>query len=362
MKTIFVINHLEDPFSAEYIQLKSKFMLNQTTEFIDIPMIADGIFTLVIVCCIIHLCFFLVISEDFGPLLVSLMTMSKTIYRWFVFILIFISAYETSFLHLLSYYSSNKPYGSINPSNLNTTKRAAISRSFGNLKRATITVFFSLFGITKNELTQTYLNLTLHSTDDSFLNSFTSITGSLIYGSFAFFARIVLMTMIIAYIKRVYQLNKQQTLKNWNFARAKFYMTFISKDPDILPVPLNLLPTPRHLMKFCQRKPSVQNLTPKNVSPKKYLRNLNYSSNEYGSPGTTATNDIMNCIVLRFLAKYHPLDVHSLKRTRQIQYKEEFSEIRHCVLDEIQSIQQANRTLNQHISTVFFQLDQHKHK
>lgn len=325
-------------------------------------MIADGIFTLIIVCSIIQLCFFLIISEYFGPLLVSLLTMSKTIYRWFIFILIFIFAYETSFLQLFSYYSSDKSYGAIDHHDVNTTKQAIISRSFGNLKSATITVFFSLFGITKNELTQTHIKNLTRSSHDYFLNHFTSLTGSGIYGSFAFVARIILITIIIAYIKRIYKKNNQQILNNWNFARAKLYMTFISKDPDILPVPLNLIPTIRHIRKLFQRNSSLKKLIRKKLSQKKYLRNLNYSTYQYDSPRPLTIDDVMNCIVRRFLTKYHPHDIHSLKRTQQTQYKEELSQIRHCVLDEIQAIKEANQTLNKHMSTVFFQIDQYQHK
>ena len=90
------------------------------------------------------------------------------------------------------------------------------------------------------------------------------------------------------------------------------------------------------------------------LSEKKYLRNLHYSLISSNSNEKQTLDDVMNCIVLRFLTKYYPFDIHSLKRTRQIQYKEELSKIRHFILDEIQSIQQANRTFNQHISTVFF--------
>jgi len=343
--------------------MKNKFMLIDPTynsELIDVRMIADGIFSLTIVCCIIQLCFFLLISEYFGPLLVSLITMSKTIYRWFIFILIFIFAYETSFLHLFSYYFNDQSYGPNNHYYINTTiniiKRADISLSFGNLKILTINVFFSLFGISKNELTQTYMNIHKNLTNNSsnsthyyFLNSFTSSIGSVIYGSYAFCARIILITMIIAYIKRIYNVNKQQVLNNWTFARAKVYMSFISKDPDILPVPLNLIPTPRHIKKCFQKK-----VLRKTITQKKFLRNLNYSLHQYNSSKKPTTDDVMNCIVVRFLSKYHPFDINPLKRTRQ--YKEELSNIRHYAIDEIQSIQQANRIMSKHISTVFFDL------
>lgn len=365
-KIDFVV--LENNSSDEYNEMKVKFTTfchNYTFDYIDIPMIADGILTLSILFSIIHLCFIFLINEYIGPLLVSLITTSKTIYRWFIFILIFVSAYETSFLHLFSYYSTEK-LSTITYLNqtINIRKKAQISRSFGSLKLVTINVFFSLFGITQNELSQTRTNITNATSNNStqyyLLNSFTSVTGSFIYGSFAFFARIILITMIIAYIKHLYYFNKAQVLDDWKFARAKVYMLFISKDPDILPVPLNLIPTPRHIWKFFQKKNfSRKKSLEKNFSKKKYLRNLNYSFNDYSSKKYLTINDVMNCLVLRFLSKYHPFDMNSLKRMRQLQYKEELSNIRHYILDEIEIIQEANEVLHEQISTVFFDLDKH---
>jgi hypothetical protein len=367
----FLCLRLESPSSSEYIQIKKRlenyFLLlgrDQNSELIDIQMIANVIFTLILVCSIIHLCLFLLTSEYFGPLLVSLITMSKNIYRWFIFIIIFVAAYQTSFLHLFSYYSADQPYGDIRNHGFNTTTtsvigRAKISITFGDIRGVLINVFYSLLGIIKNELTQTYCNINLNETINSthyyLLNTFTSTVGSLIYGSFAFIARIILITMIIAYIKRLYYLNKQQALNDWKFARAKFYMTFIDKDFHFLPIPFNLILTPRYLMEFFRKKsPIGKNLPRKN----KFLRNLNYSLTENNIKKKATNDDIMGCIILRFLSKYHPLDIHSLKRIRQIQYKEELSEIRHYILDEIQSVQQANRTLKKHIATVFFDMEE----
>jgi hypothetical protein len=361
---------LDNQSSNEYQQMKSEFENNfilfaPNMESVDIQMFADGILTITILCCIIYLCFFLLISEYLGPLLVSLIIMSKTIYRWFIFITIFIFAYQTSFLHLFSYYSDDKSYGrdenSTSETENSTVNRAKISLLFGNIQNVSLNVIFSLFGVGENELTQPYKSR--HDKKDNPihyypLNSFTSTVGSLIYGSFAFCAKFILITMIIAYIKLLYYSNKQEAFNQWQFVRAKLYMIFINKDPDVLPVPLNLIPTPRHIMKWFRKKSPVRKFVRKNVSQqKKYLRNLNYASNEYNADRMPTTDDVMNSIVLRFLTKYHPFDMHSLKRQRQIQFKEELSEVRQYTLGEIQSIQQNNSALSQHISTVFFGLN-----
>jgi hypothetical protein len=229
-----------------------------------------------------------------------------------------------------------------------------------------INVAFSFFGIAQNELTHTRKDTFENYTRNPeyhihyySLNSFTYIIGSFLYGTFAFCARIILITMIIAYIKRLYNANKEQSLNDWKFARAKAYMRFINKHPDVLPVPLNLIPTPRHIMNFfCRKKSPIQKLFRKNRPEEiKYLRNLNYLSNEFNSNQKATSDDVLNCIVLRFITKCHPFDIHSLKRQRQVQCKEELSEIRHYTLNEIRSVQQANSLLNQHISTVYFGLN-----
>jgi len=351
--------HNSSQLSDKYFAMKTKLLFNQTIDSIDIPIVADSIYALIILCCIVHLCSISIMSEYFGPLLLSLITTSRMIYRWFILIFIFVSAYDTAFVNLFSYYSDEKVYGRVNFTDFNRTVRAGISRSFGNFKLTTINTFLSLFGLTKNELTQTYINFDSSSIEYYFLNFFTSIIGSFIYGSFAVFARIVLITMIIAYIKRIYGLSKEQVFDNWKFARAKYYMKFISKELDVLPVPLNLIPTPRHFMNILRRKLSNKNLQRKKSPENQFLRNLNYFSSNYKLPKTTTIDDVINKIVSRFLTQYHPFDAQQLKRARQNQYKEQLSDIRRFILDEIQTIQQTNQLHSRQISTIFFQIDKH---
>ncbi|UJR27012.1 hypothetical protein I4U23_008317 [Adineta vaga] len=352
--------HNGSQISNEYKQLKyryeNSFIIYKNKDSLeqnDIKIVSDVIFTLILVFCIVHLCFFLLISEYFGPLLVSLTIMT----------------YQTSFLHLFSYYFHEEEYKYVYLNNTDSNRKLAqIIISYPNLKRLIINVFYTLFGIVQNELTKTYTNKSNigftdfinHTHDYYLLNSFTLTTGSFIYGSFAFGARIILITMIIAYIKLLYKLNKQQALNDWKLARATLFMKYISKDPDILPVPLNLIPTPKHLINLFRKK-SVQKTTKqKTFTQENYLRSLNYISHEYNSKKTPTSEEVMNCIVLRFLTESYPFDIQSSKRTRQIQYKEELSNIRHHVSEEIQMIQQENQTLNKHISTVFFDLDKYE--
>lgn len=346
---------LESQSSDEYHRLEYRLKSNSATEFLDFQMAINIVFTLTIICCILHLSIYLLINEFLGPFLVSLVALSRTIYRWFILILIFICAYEISFLHLFAYYQPKNFIDNATPSR---SRGATIAETFGDLRLTTIHVALSLFVITPNELTKTYIRLNQRPNGTYLLNTFTADTGSFIYGSYAIFARIILMTMIIAYIKRLYNSNKEQMLNNWHFVRANFYIRFITKDPDTPPVPLNLIPTYRSIRKLFRRKaPPKKHCAGKRCSQKKYLRDLNYPVIRYKDPKKPTTAEVMNLIVLRFLGKYQPTDVQSLNQARQSQYKEELSNIRHCILEEMENIEKANQSLKTHISTVFFGLD-----
>ncbi|CAF0791800.1 unnamed protein product [Adineta ricciae] len=309
-------------------------------------------------------------SRDyFGPLLNSLTVMSKIIYRWFIFIFIFLLAYQASFLHLFSYYFHEEEYRYV-LLNISDTNRkiARIVTSFSDRKRSIINIFYTLFGVVQNELTQSYTNQTKdnlmssmnHTHDYYLLNTFTSTAGSFLYGSLAFGTRIVLMTMIIAYIKRLYNLTKQQALNRWKFARAKLYMKYISKDPDVLPVPLNLVPTPKHLLTLFRKKSSSRITKQTTRTRETYLRSLNYIPHEYNCHTKPTSEEIMDCVVLRYLAESYPFDSQSSKRTRRMEYQQQLSDIRYHVLDELQMIQQENQILKSHISTLFFGLNGHE--
>ena len=348
--------------SIEYEEITSKF--KKVISFLSLPshdsttdmqMIADGFFTLSIVISIIHSCIYFFDRRYAGPLLVSLIITSKIIPLLFLFFLITLAAYQTSCLHLFTPYMNDLSYGIVT----NRTSRAYIARNFNDLRRLTIYVFFSLFGIVRNELTQNHVTINLKNLELPIenmtyhrLNTYTSTVGSIIYGFFAFSTRIVYLTIIIAYTKRVYGLSMTQATENWLYTRTKIVMAFICQDMDILPVPFNIIPSPRHILQCFRRKVLVKKPLQKIKPPKTYLRNLHGHSSER----RLTSDDVINRLVLRFLTKYHPLDAHSYKRQRQIQYREELSAIRQSILDEIQLIHQNNQTLKKHISTVFFDL------
>jgi hypothetical protein len=332
---------------------------------IDARTITDAVFAVLSLICIIYECILFVPSVYVGQLFVSLMMTGRPIHRLFLFFFITIIAYDTSLLHLFSYYTVNTPYGPVaDHLQANRTSRAAISLTFSGLKQVVKNVFFSLFSVMENELTHGWEHRDRkgmklkNQTDFYLLNSFSGTVGSFLNGVYTFGTRILLMTIIIAYIKRVYRWNQTQGLQNWKFIRTKLLMRYIESSRERLPVPFNLIPTPWHVREYLlRRKLTKTKVELKPSQDKTYLRYADSPVLESNHLQRKLTlEEVFNRVVMRFLAQYHPMDVHSFKRTRQRQFKEELSIIRKHTLDGIQSIQEANKTIRKHTSTFFFGL------
>ena len=363
-----VESHLLKEYGALEGQLQEKIVRLGQLDYsspIDVRTISEGVFAVLAVICIIYECILFIPSVYVGQLFVSLLITGRPIHRLFLFFFITVIAYQTSLLHLFSYYTEDTSYGPVaNHQQGNRTSRAVISLTFSGLKKVVMNVFFSLFGVMTSELTHGrvhigHKNITLaNQTDFHLLNDFTGVVGSFLHSVYTFGTRILLMTIIIAYIKRVYRWNQTQGLKNWKFIRTKLLMRYISSGRERLPVPFNLILTPWHIREFLRRRKSTKKtVEPTPSQDTNYLRYSRASVTDFNLQRKLTLEEVFNRIVMRFLTEYHPVDVHSFKRTRQRQCKEELSIIRQHTLDGIQSIQEANKTIRKHTSTFFFGLN-----
>ena len=335
---------------------------------IDLRMIADGVFSLMSVVSIIYECILLIPSVDVGNLFVALLITARPIHRVFLFFVITVVAYQVSLLHLFSYYTPDTSYGpaaaAVGHRQENQTLRASISLTFSGVKNVVLNVFFSLFSVMESELThgRTMMGnknkrFPMNQTNYYLLDPVTGRVGSFLHGLYTFGTRILLMTIIIAYIKRVYRWNQKRALQNWKFTRTKLLMRFISSDRERLPIPLNLILTPWHVREFLRwRKSSKKSVEPTTRQEKIYLRYLDPSPAGVNLQREATLDEVFNRVILRFLTEYHLVEVHSLKVNRERQCREELSIIRQQTLDGIQSVQEANQTIQKHTSTFFFGL------
>ncbi|CAF0906842.1 unnamed protein product [Rotaria sordida] len=151
---------------------------------------------------------------------------------------------------------------------------------FGESFNSTIlTTFFTLFGVIgENGIPDRgyeMVTLSCYKPDSntyiSGFDNFLSNLGFIIYGLFTFVCVTVLINTLIAMLEETIKHIDDRADIEWKFARSKLYMEYI-QDENILPVPLNIFPSPRAIINLLNR--IKQMITSKNVS-----RNDNNNNN-----------------------------------------------------------------------------------
>jgi hypothetical protein len=321
----------------------------------DTQMLLDNFLSIILVVCISYSCRLLLLSTYCGPLLVALTFTAREMHRLIFFVFICIIAYHTVFLTLFAYYNHQQSYGDEQAYHSNVTTRARIALSFHCFGRRSINIFFSLFGSLQNELTQNYRNTSTNHTLYYPLNSLTLIFGSTTYGSFITSLRIFLTTLIIAHVKHAYYSTQKQEINNWYYFRTKYIMEFIDGTCNDVPVPLNILPTPRHVRVYWQSKRVRKNFIDRtHLSTNIFLRHFDYDSlADYRSNQGITSNDVINRIVARFLYRYHRIDSSQCKHQRQKEYKDQLLTIRMLIINTIQLIRNEQQLIYRKVSHTF---------
>ena len=347
-----------------YENMKNEFLLRfarlqrlPPLHTVDMIMLADASMSLVMILLILQLTTFLIISMRVGLLLTLFLKTSRTIYRLFLLFFIAFLAFDTAFRYLLAHYHGpllNEESNGV--LNFNRSMHINVSR----MKVNSLNMFFTLFGAMDNELTRTnnrkYQPLQLSTNQTNYyypLSPFVSIFGSMLYGCFAFFSRILLLALFIAYIKRTYRLLQKEGLKNWKYARSKIFLTFISKFDEILPVPFNVIPTPMDLKNWIRKMPI------KNIHLRHHLSDTAHLRDLYESPVARSLNselsliDVLDRIVQRFLKKHLQRSFDTLKRNPQKQCRHELFLIQQCFIGQLRCLKQSQILVHEQIGKAF---------
>lgn len=122
------------------------------------------------------------------------------------------------------------------------------------------TVFWSLFGLAEKG------GVLL----EDYNKRFTELIGYLMYGAFNIASVIVLLNMLIAMMSKSYETIEEHADVEWKFARSKLYMEYVKEGNSepffflshslvsfsiggTLPVPFNIIPTPKDIYYFIRR-------------------------------------------------------------------------------------------------------------
>ncbi|KAK3600933.1 hypothetical protein CHS0354_004142 [Potamilus streckersoni] len=229
--------------------------------------VAEGLFAIGNVISFTRLFYLFAANEFLGPLQISLARMIADITKFIVVFLVALVAFMVGLHNLYWYYPKKERVPtSFHPHNGTTT----VEKYFGIWVVSFRTVFWSLFG--RGEYNVVEFSI--------FKNDFTETVGYLIFGVYNIVTVIVLLNMLIAMMSRSFEIIQEEADTEWKFARSKLYMEYI-KEGSTLPIPFNIIPTPKAVCKLLKsvcvlfRIHNKNADTPLNIGPKKEM----YSSN-----------------------------------------------------------------------------------
>ncbi|XP_039367964.1 short transient receptor potential channel 6 isoform X2 [Mauremys reevesii] len=185
----------------------------------DPQIISEGLYAIAVVLSFSRIAYILPANESFGPLQISLGRTVKDIFKFMViFIMVFV-AFMIGMFNLYSYYRGAKP-----------------NEAFTTVEESFKTLFWAIFGL--SEVKSVVIN---------YKHKFIENIGYVLYGVYNVTMVIVLLNMLIAMINSSFQEIEDDADVEWKFARAKLWFSYF-EEGRTLPVPFNLVPTPKSLL------------------------------------------------------------------------------------------------------------------
>ncbi|XP_044875321.1 short transient receptor potential channel 6 [Mauremys mutica] len=185
----------------------------------DPQIISEGLYAIAVVLSFSRIAYILPANESFGPLQISLGRTVKDIFKFMViFIMVFV-AFMIGMFNLYSYYRGAKP-----------------NEAFTTVEESFKTLFWAIFGL--SEVKSVVIN---------YRHKFIENIGYVLYGVYNVTMVIVLLNMLIAMINSSFQEIEDDADVEWKFARAKLWFSYF-EEGRTLPVPFNLVPTPKSLL------------------------------------------------------------------------------------------------------------------
>ncbi|XP_032812352.1 short transient receptor potential channel 7-like [Petromyzon marinus] len=190
----------------------------------DPQLISEGLYAIAIVLSFSRIAYILPANESLGPLQISLGRTVKDILKFMViFIMVFV-AFMIGMFNLYSYY-----------------RDAKCNQAFVTVEESFKTLFWSIFGLSGVDSVVIKYN-----------HKFIENTGYVLFGIYNVTMVVVLLNMLIAMINSSYQEIEDDADVEWKFARAKLWISYF-EEGRTLPVPFNLVPSPKSLFYGLQR-------------------------------------------------------------------------------------------------------------
>ncbi|RNA03569.1 Short transient receptor potential channel 6 [Brachionus plicatilis] len=305
---------------------------------------AEGLFAVANLFSFSKICFLLPANQQLGPLQISLGNMISDIVKFVtIFVIIFI-AFSFAINNLYWYYQKPiREQSQVFVSNKSIEIKA--EESFGTIGQTFLSMFWSLFGLGEQDSIKL----------SPYKNKLTEFFGTILFGCYHITSIIVLLNMLVASMTQSYEKILRESDIEWKFARSKLYMEYI-KDGGTLPVPINIIPTPKSifymfkkLTVICLRKKENTKHERSNLSDQFQLDIRNNSFRKTSVNEELTYIKVMQRIVKRFLL-HKQRESDEVGETDLEELKQDLQMSRYETLNDLKRIRDENYRLMGYLS------------
>lgn len=199
---------------------------------------ADGLYALGVIASFFRLVYLCQISRYLGLLQLSLSRMVRVIFQFAFISVVMLISFSVSMTMLYS--SSFEAYGQERPER-NTTDviQSLISKGYHSLMTTMVTMMWASLDMVTLDSLQVFK-------DQSLIQIWSAILFTLYHAA----SLIVLLNMLIAMMSNSYQRVEDNIETEYKFARAQLWADYIGDGVATLPPPLNLIPSPKSIVRW----------------------------------------------------------------------------------------------------------------
>ncbi|XP_077597293.1 short transient receptor potential channel 6a isoform X2 [Stigmatopora nigra] len=277
----------------------------------DPQLVSEGLYAVAVVLSFSRIAYILPANESFGPLQISLGRTVKDIFKFMVIFLLVFLAFMIGMFNLYSYYLGVKQ-----------------NDAFTTLEESFKTLFWAIFGL--SEVRSVVINNG---------HKFIENIGYVLYGIYNVTMVIVLLNMLIAMINSSFQEIEDDADVEWKFARAKLWFSYF-EEGRTLPVPFNLVPSPKSLLGLCKGIKSLALQYKRGQNEKKHETRLDKMGEGKFSAFSGSTNPSRYQKIMKRLIKRYIIKARANRESDEItegelkEIKQDISSLRYELLEE----------------------------
>ncbi|CAH1232490.1 TRPC5 [Branchiostoma lanceolatum] len=214
----------------------------------DTTLIAEALTAVGGVVAFLRLLNLLTIDRFLGPMALSMASMIKDIIKFLVIFGIIVIAFSSGLNELYNFYGGaiDNMCQSPNATSPLVYTTCETKNAFGHFRGSFAELFWSLFGLGEKDTLDLSISESGNPDGRYKEHTLTMYVGLALYGLYNVVAAVVLLNMLIAMMSNSYQAIVDNETTEWRFEVTKLMLRYI-RDDTTLPVPFNLIPSPKFI-------------------------------------------------------------------------------------------------------------------